>query len=360
MDPHDRAGPQEEDAADGQMSIPSVLDSVRARVSILFAASALPLLAAALVLARWGASPSRDAMVVGVAFLAGLALVGTLASRAVVRPLRGLQQAVEHWRFDGTFQAGRDDLMPAEIADLSNAFGEAAKALSEHEAQLRDAAAQQELLMQEIHHRVKNNLQIVASLLNLQANRIRLPEARAEFEAARDRVRALATLHRHLYAEGGLHSINMRSFLKELCGQLFEAIGEPQGHRISLTIEAPELSMSSDQAVPLSLIVTEAVSNAIKYAFPQGRRGHIGVHVAAEGEVARLLIEDDGVGIETGARDNEQERREGLGIQLIRSFARQLGATLEVDHERGTRYELAIPLRRERGEHIAVPVGSAV
>ncbi len=332
------------------MNIRSVLDSVRARVSVLFAASALPLLATALVLTRGAAFPARDASLIAAAFIVGLILVGTLASRAVVRPLRGLQEAVEHWRFDGTFEANREALMPAEIADLSHAFGEAAKALSEHESQLREAVAQQDLLMQEIHHRVKNNLQIVASLLNLQANRISLPEARTEFEAARDRVRALATLHRHLYAEGGLHAINMRSFLVELCDGLFEAASERQGARIDLAVEAPELSMSSDQAVPLSLIVTEAVSNAIKYAFPHGRRGHIRVHVHTEGDVAHLLIQDDGVGISEQHAEGEQARPEGLGMQLIRGFARQLGATLTIGNGPGTSYALAIPLRRDRNE----------
>ena len=129
--------------------------------------------------------------------------------------------------------------------------------------------------MLEVHHRVKNNLQVIASLLNLQASRIRVPEARAEFQAARDRVRALATLHRHLYADGELHTINMRSFLAELCGQLFQAMGELEGTRIQMLIDAPELRMSSDQAVPLALIVTEAVTNSVRYAFPAGDPAHL-------------------------------------------------------------------------------------
>ena len=101
--------------------------------------------------------------------------------------------------------------------------------------------------MQEIHHRVKNNLQIVASLLNLQASRLKQPETRAAFQSARDRVRALSTVHRHLYSEGGLHTIDMRAFLVELCDQLFQAFGEPDGGRIQLSIEAQDVQMSSDQ-----------------------------------------------------------------------------------------------------------------
>ena len=202
--------------------------------------------------------------------------------------------------------------------------------------------------MQEIHHRVKNNLQVVASLLNLQASRIRQPEARAEFQSARDRVRTLATLHRHLYAHGELHTINMREFLVELCSQLFQAMGEKAGERLRLEIEAPELRMSSDQAVPLALIVTEAVSNAVKYAFPGGRRGSISVYLKADHDHAVLEIFDDGVGIPAGRVETEAGTRDGIGIQLIRGFARQLGATLQVEEGHGTRYKVRLPLQRKR------------
>jgi hypothetical protein len=189
-------------------------------------------------------------------------------------------------------------------------------------------------------------------LLNLQASRIRQPQARAEFQSARDRVRALATLHRHLYVQGELHTINMRTFLVELCGQLFQAMGELEGDRIGLEIVASELPMLSDQAVPLALIVTEAVGNALKYAFPNGRAGHIAVRLDAVGGTARLIVLDDGVGIPAGRAETECGPRDGIGLQLIRGFARQLGAVLTVDQGTGTRYVVELPLhpadRREK------------
>jgi two-component sensor histidine kinase len=127
-------------------------------------------------------------------------------------------------------------------------------------------------------------------------------------------------------------------------------MGEREGDRIGLTVDAPELQMSSDQAVPLSLIVTEAVSNAIKYAFPGGRRGHIAVRLVADDEIAHLVLEDDGVGIPAGGGESESGPRDGLGIQLIRGFARQLGATLTVREGNGTRYEVDIPLHPDGAE----------
>ncbi len=138
--------------------------------------------------------------------VAGLAAIVFGAETAFGRPLRQLSAAVMRWRAGGAFDPGSLAGAPNEVHDLARSFTEATTALQEREAQLMRAEANQKLLMLEVHHRVKNNLQIIASLLNLQASRIRVPEARAEFQAARDRVRALATLHRHLYAEGELHT----------------------------------------------------------------------------------------------------------------------------------------------------------
>ena len=282
-----------------------------------------------------------------VLLLIGLFAVGVGVNGAVVEPVKNLTRAVRNWRGGASFTPGSLTGVPAEVAELSVSFAQATSKLAEREVQLRNAITHQDLLMHEIHHRVKNNLQIVASLLNLQASRIRQPEAKAEFQSARDRIRALATLHRHLYAEGEFHAINMRSFLTELCDQLFQAFGEVEGDRIRIEIEAPELSMSSDQSVPLALIVTEIVSNALKYAFPNGRRGTISVRLLKEPEVVRLVIQDDGIGLPAGRTETETGVRDGIGIQLIRGFARQLSARLMVEVGEGTRYDVAIPFRAD-------------
>ena len=302
--------------------------------------------------------------VIVIVLLLGLGLVAVSlgANLVVVEPLQRLTAAVTQWRDAGGYAPEDIRLMPVEIRELSRAFTQATRSLAAHEATLGEAEIKQELLIKEIHHRVKNNLQIIASLLNLQANRIRVPEARAEFASARDRVRALATLHRYLYSEGDLQTLNMRSFLRELCAQLFQAIGEKAGHRIQLHIEAPEIAMATDQAVPMALIVTEAVSNAIKYAFPNGRSGHVHVSLSELGDgMGLLVIQDDGVGIPAGRAETETGVRDGLGIQLIRGFARQLGAVLAVQEglaseegetvgDGGTCYRLTFPLHPEQAD----------
>ena len=282
-----------------------------------------------------------------VAELAALLTIGIVAvvlgaDVAFGNPLRRLSIAVRKWQAGGPFNPGPLTGAPDEVLELAQSFREATNVLREKQAELVLAQERQDLLVLEIHHRVKNNLQVIASLLNLQASRIRVPEARAEFQAARDRVRALATLHRHLYADGVLHTINMRSFLTELCGQLFQAMGEQEGERIHLSIDAPELRMSSDQAVPLALIVTEAVTNSVKYAFPNGRTGHVSVSLTANAGSFDLVISDDGIGIPAGTVETESGTRDGIGLQLIRGFTRQLGASFQIDQGNGTRYAVRL------------------
>lgn len=320
---------------------------IAARVMILYAAGSLPL--ATVVLSR-----GESSTLVLLLWAGGL-LVMWIGLRLTVQVhINRLMSAVEAWRKTGTFDPPGMARLPGDLRRLATRLKRSTVVLKRQERRLADAVQQQDLVMQEIHHRVKNNLQIIASLLNLQASRIRLPEARAEFQSARDRVRALATLHRHLYAHGELHTIDMRDFLIELCEQLLTAFGETPGGRLHLQIEAPELKMSSDQVVPLSLIVTEAVSNAVKYAFPDGRAGNILVRLTADGDSAELVVQDDGVGIPAGRVQTEAGIRDGIGIQLIRGFARQLGATLTVLEEAGTEYRVRMPLRKAKLESPAL------
>ena len=314
---------------------------IAVRVMVLYAVSSLPLAVAVL----WRGEPWALVLLL---WAGGLVAAWIGLRLTVVTHINQLLGAVEAWRKTGTFELPGVALLPGDLRRLAIRLKRSTIVLKRQERLLAEPMQQQDLAMQEIHHRVKNNLQIVASLLNLQASRIRSPEARAEFQSARDRVRALATLHRHLYAHGELHTIDMRDFLVELCGQLLTAFGETPGGRLHLQIEAPELKMSSDQAVPLSLIVTEAVSNAVKYAFPNERTGNISVRLTTEADIAELVVQDDGVGIPAGRVQTEAGIRDGIGLQLIRGFARQLGATLTVSEDAGTEYRVRMPLRKTK------------
>jgi two-component sensor histidine kinase len=294
----------------------------------------------------------RRLVELGAFLLACLGAVAIGAHLSVIRPLREVSDRVAAWRRQGgRFDPGPLHGSPAEVRALAQAVVEASAALGRREEELRAALASRDLLMAEIHHRVKNNLQIVASLLNLQAGRVRTAEARTAFATARDRVRALATLHRHLYTHSDFETIALGTFLEELCGQLFEALGEAPGERITLGVAAPDIVLGSDEAVPLALIITEAVTNALKYAFPDGRPGSITVEVCHDGTTLTLAIRDDGVGIEAARESETVEQGSGLGAVLIEGFARQLGATLATrTGADGTVLTLSMPIRQRGGK----------
>ncbi len=325
---------------------PKAADALGFRIGFVFVAASLPLI---ILLGFW-APVERSYTIIAFATMLGIFIAVAGLDRLVASPLRRLGGGIDEWRAGKPFNLQTVGSLPHEFRSVALSFKKSTLALQRREEERLRAVQRQVLAMQEIHHRVKNNLQVVASLLNLQASRIRLPEAKAEFQSARDRVRALATVHRHLYAHGEINTINMRVFLTDLCGPLLQAMGQSIDERITLDIDAPELQMTSDQAVPLSLIVTEAVTNAIKYGFPDERRGTIFIKLTCQDDDVVLEIKDNGIGIPAGQVETEAGMRDGIGIRLIRGFARQLDATLVMDDTDGTRYLISMKLRRERTE----------
>lgn len=265
-----------------------------------------------------------------------LFLVAYAAHATLVVPLVKMAVAVTEWRRTNTFRMDDFRAQPLEIRQLERAFRRAVGRLSRHEERLRRAARHQESLLREIHHRVKNNLQIVASLVNLQANRVREPATREEFRLIRERVRALATLHRYLYPEGGVAELDIAAFLEELTSQIFLSYGHATNGRIRLLMDVEPVTVSPDQAVPLALIVNEAVNNALRHAFGDRREGTITLSLMREEEQCVLTIADDGVGLDAEAVNGD--RRAGIGLQLIRGFVRQIQGTLTQVTTQGTQH----------------------
>ncbi|WP_173578994.1 sensor histidine kinase [Acetobacter fallax] len=278
--------------------------------------------------------------------LAGLAGVMIAGHRLVISPLRRLTEAVQEWERTGIFDAAISLAAPQEYRKLAWAFGTATRRLARREQELRKALEHQKVLLGEIHHRVKNNLQIVASLLSLQGSRIRDDDVRLEFMLARGRVRTLETLHRHLYVEGELESLNMSSFLSELSAQLLNAAGHDVQSRITMHLDAGDVVLPPDQATSIALIVSEVVFNALKFAFPGNRHGTISISMTRQKDVVTLIIADDGIGLSASSGNDE---REGIGLHLIRGFARQISARLQVDEGDGTRFIVECPVPSSRG-----------
>uniref|UniRef100_UPI001B806391 sensor histidine kinase n=1 Tax=Belnapia moabensis TaxID=365533 RepID=UPI001B806391 len=194
------------------------------------------------------------------------------------------------------------------------------------EATLRDALAQgqediryRDFLIREVNHRTKNALQLAISLLRVQARQIDDPDCHATLETAVGRLRRVGEVHSLLtYRAGSPNAIDFPDYLRRLCEEMAEAMA-PSPEQVSVEVEADEEAVwSPDLVVPLGLIVGEAVTNALKYAFPDGRSGRVLVELHAEtGGQMRLLIEDDGAGMPT-------ERRAGsLGLRLVEMLAKQ-------------------------------------
>lgn len=209
------------------------------------------------------------------------------------------------------------------------------------EKALRASLEEKTVLLKEVHHRVKNNLQIVTSLLNLQARQIQNPAALAALQDTQGRIRSMALLHESLYREGELGRINGAAYLTHLCAHLSTAFGAVDQQRVRLLHQLAPVTLTLDQAMPCGLIVNELVSNAFKHAFPSERSGEIRVELGAEpdGRLALAVI-DDGVGLPPGL---DLGHSETLGWQLVAGLARQLGGSIEIHTDIGTAFHITFP-----------------
>ena len=206
------------------------------------------------------------------------------------------------------------------------------------EATLQASLAEKEILLREIHHRVKNNLQLISSMLRLQSTYVEAAPYRAMFEDCQGRIRSMAMIHERLYHSQKLASIDFGQHLRELATEL---VGSHSGaaRNVRLQSEADPVSVHIGQAIPLGLIANELISNALKHAFPSGRAGLLRVVFrASESGQLLLSVSDDGVGL---PRDFDLEKGHTLGLRMIRDLARQIRAQPAVRSNGGTTFEIS-------------------
>ena len=207
------------------------------------------------------------------------------------------------------------------------------------EALVQRAMDHQEVLIREVSHRVKNSLQLVGSLLGLQA-RTAAPEVRRAILDAQMRIGTVAKVHDHLWRQSDVSIVDLAKFLRDLCDNLRSTA--PANH--SLVCEAASILLPTDRAIPLGLLVNELVTNAFKYAYPDGG-GEVRVKIATEDNRIRLEVSDQGIGLPKGFGSPGQGHKAGsLGMRLINGFAAQLEARLEISSAQpGARFALEIP-----------------
>ncbi len=210
--------------------------------------------------------------------------------------------------------------------------------------QLRQDVHEKETLLKEIHHRVKNNLQVISSLLNLQASQIQDNKTLQALRDSQVRVRSMALIHEKLYRSKSLEKIDFGEYVQSLTNDLFRSYQRKTGI-INLQIHVDEIFLPLDQAIPCGLILNELVTNALKYAFPDGRNGTICVELLKESEnMISLRVADDGIGL---PNDLDIRTTKSLGWQLVNNLIQQLAGTLIIENAQGTTCNITFSIKAE-------------
>lgn len=204
------------------------------------------------------------------------------------------------------------------------------------ENQLKNSLEEKDMMMKEIHHRVKNNLMVIQSLLHLQSSYIKDKDALNIFKDSQNRAKSMALIHQRLYQSDNLKRIDFGDYIRNLATDLFHTLNT-KFQLINLDIDAENLMLDVNTAIPLGLILNELLTNSLKYAFPDNRKGTILVKFYNDGSKFHLIVMDDGVGI---PKTLDYAQSDSLGLRLINSLSKQIDAEVEVNRTNGTSFEL--------------------
>ncbi|GAA0382415.1 sensor histidine kinase PhyK [Brevundimonas terrae] len=263
-------------------------------------------------------NPIRFLMLPLAAWLTAFAAAMLASERIVIRWLDYLDRiAAIYARGRYTIRPVQAENAPLEIRHLARTMDELAENITRRDAALTEALHEKDALLREIHHRVKNNLQIISSLLSMQQRVVEDPAARAALGDTRQRISALALIYRTLYQGEDVRHADAEVFLTELVGHLV-ASESLRGPLVKSSIEADPLSIDPEKLAPMALWLVEAVSNAQKHAFA-GRGGELKVRFKVNGKTSTLEVEDDGPGM--------NDVTSGVGVTLMTAFAKQLRGT---------------------------------
>ena len=261
-------------------------------------------------------------------WLVSLAVALLSIHRLVLRPIGSLRRAMRSFADRRKIPGTRDlSHAAAELRDIEGTFHRMAETIAHDEADLENKIYEREVLLREVHHRVKNNLQLMSSIMNMQARRATSPEVRAAIRNLQDRLASLATVHRTLYQSGDMAQVRADALIEEVVRELV-ALASSARAPVDLRFDLDPVTMEPDQAAPLALLTAEAATNALKYAAPD-TGGARWLRVALkpdDADAARFVLSVEN-SLAPGA---ETEEAQGLGSMLMRAFASQLEA--RVDH----------------------------
>jgi two-component sensor histidine kinase len=208
---------------------------------------------------------------------------------------------------------------------------------------------EKEVLLKEIHHRVKNNLQVISSLLNLQSEKIKQPDLLETFMESQNRIRAMALVHEKLYQSKDLSQIDFTEYMYSFITYMNSTYNlNPDHVRMHMNPNVKPHFFKIDTAIPCSLILNELISNSCKYAFPGNRKGNIHLHFEKEDETEKtanylLRVTDDGIGIPA---EIDLKNTSSLGLQLVDMLTQQIEGRVELDRENGTRFTIRFPIEK--------------
>ncbi len=286
-----------------------------------FAIGSWPIVVAAGPLSLWVSPYLMPALM----WLASLLVAILATERLVTRHIRSLRRSITAFT-SGNHRMDGLDLPDAaiEIRDVAEAFQRMTDTILHDEAELENMVHQREVLLREVHHRVKNNLQLIASIMNMQMRQSHSVEAKILMKGLQERVMSLATIHRGLYQTSGLADVRADELLSDILRQILKMATGP-GRRFEVVTHFDDLRLTPDQAVPLSLLLTEALTNAIKYAGTNGTGvPRLEVSLRREGETEAVLIVSNSTGNLIVLGEST-----GLGSQLLMAFGQQLAAHID-------------------------------
>lgn len=273
----------------------------------------------------------------------GITMVADAAAKEIVRrdgvSLRGIRGGIVQTDIVANrYMLGSRPVVQINMRDVTERH-RAEHQLKEQEQQLRASLAEKDALLKEIHHRVKNNLQIIASLLDLQSEFLDKVDTKAVLEEMKTRVRSIAAIHELLYTAADFSRIEFRRFVDKLVQDVI-AVHRQRATQVRVEIKTESVLLEMAQAVPCGLIVNELLTNALKHAFPDGRQGNIKVSFSSDEIHRRLEVSDDGVGLST---EIDLGNANSMGLQLIQLLVQQLNGSMNVVRDSGTQFIIGFP-----------------